>query len=115
MQIASVKKSFSLLNSLNFHEGRPSSYKIEIVGRNPIALETKFSMVHKNFEIDPYGFRVQGSLIKWDFRVMNGDISLLHVTKRAGYDVPTYIMDFHDKDYEIIWLMIVLTLICRDE
>ena len=113
-RIGAVKKNLISLRAPVFHESKPADYVIEIYGEKVATLKTKLSTNRENYEIIPYGWIIKGSILKWDFTVTDGDQEIVHISKRKGYDSPTYILDFpHEKD-EIIGLLIVLTLICRE-
>ena len=114
MPIGTVKKTFMSFRTPVFHESKPADYVIEIGGRLVATLKTKLSINQEDYEIEPYGWIVKGSILKWDFTVKDGDYGIVHISKRKGYDSPTYILDFPNKQHEIIGLLIVLTLICRE-
>ena len=113
-QIASVtKKSLALRNPL-FHEQKPADYYIRVMGTQIATLKTKLSLHQEDYEIEPFGWTIKGSVLKWDFTVMDGDDEVVHIQKRKGYDNPTFILDCPNEKHELIGLMIVLTLICRE-
>ena len=113
-RIGAVKKNLISLRAPVSHESKPADYVIEIYGEKVATLKTRLSTNRENYEISPYGWIIKGSILKWDFTVNDGDQGIVHICKRKGYDSPTYILDFpHEKD-EIIGLLIVLTLVCRE-
>ena len=112
--IGSVKKTFLSLRAPVFHESKPADYSIEIGGMQVATLKTRLSVKSEDFEIEPYGWIIKGSILKWEFTVNDKDVEIVHISKRKGYDNPTYILDFPNKQHEIIGLLIVLTLICRE-
>ena len=97
-----------------FHESSPADYQIEIDGERVATLKTKLSLNQENYEVEPYGWIVKGNILKWDFTVLDGENEIVHISKRKGYDSPTYILDFPNPDHEIIGLLIVLAIICRE-
>ena len=113
LPIGTVKKTFMSLRAPVFHESNPADYIIEIRGQQTATLKTKLSTKQENYEIEPYDWIVKGSILKWDFTVMDGEDEIVHISKRKGYDSPTYILDFPNRQHEVIGLMIVLTIICR--
>ncbi len=112
--IASVAKSILALRTPLFHESDPANYRIEISGEEAGTLKTKWSAATEAYEVDPYGWIVKGNFLKWDFSVSDGECQIAHISRRSGYEAPTYIIDFSDEEHELIGLMIVLTLICRE-
>lgn len=113
-QIASVKKKAIALRNPLFHEQKPADYYIEVMGNQIATLKTKLSLNREDYEIEPFGWTIKGSVLRWDFKVMDGEDEVVHIRKRKGYDNPTFILDFPNEQYELIGLMIVLTLICRE-
>ena len=112
--IANVSKTMLSLRMPVFHESKPADYVLEIEGEQVATLKTKLSAKMENYEIEPYGWTVKGNILKWDFTVNDGEEEIVHISKRKGYDAPTYIIDFPHEKYELIGLLIVLTLICRE-
>lgn len=114
MPVGTVKKTFISYRKPLFHESNPADYAIEIGGRLVATLKTKLSATQENYEIEPYGWIVKGSILKWDFTVKDREYEIVHISKRKGYDDPTYILDFPYKQHELIGLLIVLAIICRE-
>lgn len=113
--VGTIKKTFMSFRSPIFHESNPADYIIEIGGQQVANLKTALSSNHEYYVVEPYGWIVKGSILKWDFTVMNGENNVVHLSKRKGYDSPTYILDFSDQQYELIGLMIILAIICREK
>lgn len=112
--IGTIKKTAISLRMPVFHESKPADYQIEIDGERVATLKTKLSLNQENYEIEPYGWIVKGNILKWDFTVLDGEDEIVHISKRKGYDSPTYILDFPNPNHEIIGLLIVLAIICRE-
>lgn len=112
--IGTIKKTAISLRMPVFHESSPADYQIEIDGERIATLKTKLSLNQENYEVEPYGWIVKGNILKWDFTVLDGEDEVVHISKRKGYDSPTYILDFPNPEHEIIGLLIVLAIICRE-
>ena len=112
--VGTVKKTILALRTPVFHESKPANYSIDIDGQYVATLKTKLSANKENYEIEPFGWMIKGSVFKWDFTVLDGEKEIVHISKRKGYDSPTYIIDFQHEENEIIGLLVVLTLICRE-
>ncbi len=112
--VGTVKKTMLALRTPVFHESKPANYSIVIDGQHVATLKTKLSASKENYEIEPFGWMIKGSVFKWDFTVFDGEDEIVHISRRKGYDSPTYIIDFQDEENEIIGLLVVLTLICRE-
>ena len=112
--VGTVKKTILALRAPVFHESKPANYSIDIDGQYVATLKTKLSTSKENYEIEPFGWMIKGSVFKWDFTVFDGENEIVHISKRKGYDSPTYIIDFQHEENEIVGLLVVLTLICRE-
>lgn len=115
IEIGSVFKSGFAIRAPIFHEKKPANYAIEINGNEVAKLKTKISTNKEGYEVEPFGWTVKGSILKWDFSVNGNGKTIAHISKRKGYDTPTYFLDFADPDNEIIGLLIILTLIFRED
>ena len=100
--LASVRKAAMTLRAPVFHESKPADYILEVQGRQIAKLKTKLSLSREDYEIEPYGWTVKGSILKWDFTVYDGDTQIVHISRRKGYDSPTYILDFPNSQHELI-------------
>lgn len=110
--VGSVHKKALSLRMPIFHEGNPADFIISYGDSLTAILKTRFSTKRENYEIAPFGWVIKGSVLKRDFTINNGDIVIAHVSKRKGYNVPTYIIDFDNPEVEVISLLIIIPLIC---
>ena len=95
-----------------FHERRPVNYVVEIMGTQAV-LKTKLTKSRaKEYDIDPYGWKVEKQ--KKELSLLNEQGVIVHCSKRTGYEMPTYILDFPQEGYEQISLLLILVLIARE-
>ena len=113
-ECGTVKKSMLAVRNPLFHENKPADYVIEINGYKTATLKTKRVSDREKYEIQPQGWTIKSKIFQWDFSIISVEDELIHVSRRKGYDNPTYIIDFEDPKYEIIGLLITLTLISRE-
>lgn len=113
-ECGSVKKAMLAVRNPLFHENKPADYLIEERGYKTTTLKTKRVSDREKYEIQPQGWTIKTKVFQWDFSIMCGEKELIHVSRRKDYDRPTYIIDFEDPKYEILGLLITLTLISRE-
>lgn len=113
--LGTVRKTALSIRTPVFHESSPADYLLEIMGEKVGALKTKLSASKENYVVEPFGWIIKGNILKWDFTVNNGDEIIAHISRRKGYKNPTFIIDYPKEENEIIGLLIILTLICREE
>ena len=95
-----------------FHESRPINYVVEMMGEQVAVMKTKLTKGKaKEYDIEPMGWMVQDQ--KKDITLSDEQGIIVHASKRKGYDVPTYILDFQREGNELIALMLMLILISR--
>ena len=95
-----------------FHETNPADYLIEADGQQLANLKTTLTTGEELYVIEPYGWKVTGKRFSSDYNITNDGNVVAHVSKRKGYDVSTYILDFPNKVQEIISLLVALTIVC---
>ncbi len=95
-----------------FHETNPADYLIEANGQQLASVKTVLTTGNELYAIEPYGWTITGKRFGGDYNVNNGNDVVAHISKRKGYDVSTYILDFPNDSQEIIALMIALTIVC---
>ena len=86
--------------------------EIEANGQQLATIKTVLTTGKELYAIDPYGWTITGKRFGGDYSVNNESDVVAHLSKRKGYDVETYILDFPVESQEIIALMTALTIIC---
>ena len=110
--IGFVRKDKMSQRSAVFHETNPADYQIEANGQQLASVKTVLTTGDDLYAVEPYGWTITGKRFDGDYNVNNGTDIVAHVSKRKGYDVSTYILDFPNAAQEIIALMIALTIVC---
>ena len=113
--VGDVYKSSVTTRAPVFHERKPVNYVVEIMGEQVAVLKTKLSKSKaKSYDIEPFGWIVQDLSQKKDFSLSNEQGVIVHGSKRKGYEVPTYILDFQQQENELAGLLLMLALISRE-
>lgn len=110
--IGIIRKEKMSNRSAVFHETNPADYLIEANGQQLATIKTVLTTGKELYAIDPYGWTITGKRFGGDYSVNNESDVVAHLSKRKGYDVETYILDFPVESQEIIALMTALTIIC---
>lgn len=111
--VGDIYKSLEAKRAPVFHESRPVNYVVKIMDEHVSLIKTKLSKGKaKEYDIEPQGWLVEDQ--KNDISLISEEGVVVHGSRRKGYDVPTYILDFQLEGYELISLMLMLTLISRE-
>lgn len=85
-------------------------FDIEIGGCHIGTIQRKFSLFRPQYEIDYNGWRVEGDFFGWDYDVMSGCSSAIHITKELFHWGDTYVLDFANPADEVMGLMLVIAI-----
>lgn len=111
--VGDIYKSQQAKRAPIFHESRPVNYVVEIMGEQSSLMKTKLSKGKaKEYDIEPQGWIVQDQ--KNDISIADEQSIILHASKRKGYDVPTFILDFQREGNELVSMFLMLILISRE-
>lgn len=114
--VASVKKAFLSLRTPVIHEYRPGDYEIKISGSRAVILKTKMASNHERYFVEPYGWVVtKDNLMGGEYTLLDQGYRAAHISRRHSYEKPTYILNFQNGQLELLALMIMLTVICREQ
>ena len=86
------------------------TFEIEIGGRVVGTVRKKFTLLRQNYEVDYMGWDVDGDFLGWDYRVMQGSMEVLSITKEWLTWSDTYTLNFRSPADEIPGLLLVLAI-----
>lgn len=111
--VGDIYKSQQTKRAPIFHESRPVNYVVEIMGEQASIMKTKLTKGKaKEYDIEPQGWVVQDQ--KNDISLVSAEGIVIHGSRRKGYNVPTYILDFQQEGNELVSLLLMITLIARE-
>ena len=111
--VGDIYKSQQTKRAPIFHESRPINYVVEIMGEQASIMKTKLTKGKaKEYDIEPQGWVVHDQ--KNDISLVSEEGIVIHGSRRKGYDLPTYILDFQQEGNELVSLMLMLALISRE-
>ena len=86
------------------------TFEIETGGQTVGTIRKKFTLLRQNYEVDYRGWDVEGDFLGWDYKVMQGNTEIMSINKELFAWSDTYSLTFHNPEYEIPGLMLVLAI-----
>ncbi len=86
------------------------TFEIEIDGRVMGTIRKKFTFFRENYEVDYRGWDVEGNFLGWDYRVMQGELEIMSISKEVLSWSDTYTLTYHNPANEIPGLLLVLAI-----
>ena len=86
------------------------TFVIEIGGRTIGTIRKKFTFFRENYEVDYRGWDVEGDFLGWDYRVIQGNLEIMSITKEIWNWSDTYTLRYHNPSNEIPGLLLVLAI-----
>ena len=111
--VAEIYKTQKTSRGPIFRESKPADYVIAL-DEEPVAiLKTKLTKTKaKEYDVEPMGWT--GLDQKKDISLSNEHGVIIHASRRKGYGMPTYILDFWQEEYQLVSLLLMLTIIARE-
>lgn len=79
-------------------------------GRLVGTLTKELSLLRPKFRLDCNGWRVEGDVWEWDYRVMEGSFQVSSLTKKLWNWTDTYRMEIARPEDALLCLMIILSI-----
>ena len=86
------------------------TFEIEIGGRTVGTIRKKFTLFRENYEVDYRGWDVEGDFLGWDYRVIQGNLEIMSITKEIWNWSDTYTLRYQNPANEIPGLLLVLAI-----
>jgi len=86
------------------------TFEIEIGGHVVGTVRKKFTLLRQNYEVDFRGWDVDGDFLGWDYKVLQGSLEVLSITKEIWNWSDTYTLTFHNPADEIPGLLLVIAI-----
>lgn len=86
------------------------TFEIEIGGRVVGTIRKKFTLFSENYEVDYRGWDVEGNFLGWDYKVMQGDMEIMSISKEVLNWTDTYTLRYSSPANEIPGLLLVLAI-----
>lgn len=86
------------------------TFEIVIDGRVCGTIRKKFTFFNENYEVDYRGWDVQGDFLGWDYRVMQGNMQVMSISKELLNWSDTYSLSYSNPANEIPGLLLVIAI-----
>ncbi len=85
-------------------------FEVEMNGSVIGQIQKKFSLFRPHYEIDYNGWTVEGDFWGWNYEVMNGYQTVMHILKEPFHWGDTYVIEFANPADELIGLLLVIAI-----
>lgn len=86
------------------------TFEIVIDGRICGTIRKKFTFFRENYEVDYRGWNVEGNFLGWDYRVMQGGMEVMSITKELLNWSDTYSLNYTNPANEVPGLLLVIAI-----
>lgn len=86
------------------------AFEIVIDGRVQGTIRKEFSFFTPRYQVDYRGWDVEGDLMGWDYRVMQGNTEVMSISKELFNWSDTYILQYQNPANEMPGLLLVLAI-----
>lgn len=86
------------------------TFEIVIDGRVQGTVRRKFTFFSQNYEVDYRGWDVEGDFMGWDYRVMQGSMEVMSISKELFHWGDTYTMHYTNPAHEMPGLLLVIAI-----
>lgn len=86
------------------------AFEIVINGRVQGMVKKQFTLFSPRYEVDFRGWDVQGDFLGWDYRVMQGALEVMSISKEILSWGDTYTLRYSNPAYEMPGLLLVIAI-----
>lgn len=85
-------------------------FTVQINGNYVGTVEKRLSLFKPKYSIDYNGWEVTGNIFGWDYDVVSGSNTIMHISKEFLTFGDTYVLDFYNPENEIMGLLLVIAI-----
>lgn len=86
-------------------------FEIYLGGRYAGCISKEFSFLMPRYNIDFYGWHVEGNFLEWDYVIRNGaGVTIAEISKQLFNWTDTYVIDVKNPEHALGALMLVLAI-----
>lgn len=85
-------------------------FEIVVDGRTVGTISKEFTFFVPRYHVDYRGWDVEGDLMGWDYRVMQGTMEIMSISKELFHWSDTYILRYSNPANELPGLLLVLAI-----
>ncbi len=86
------------------------TFEIVIGGQVQGSIRKKFTFFSENYEVDFRGWDVEGDFLGWDYRVLQGGMEIMSISKELLHWSDTYVLRYSNPAHEMPGLLLVLAI-----
>lgn len=86
------------------------TFEIVIGGQVRGSVKKKFTLFRQNYEVDYRGWDVEGDFMGWDYRVMQGPLEIMSISKELFHWGDTYALRYDNPVNELPGLLLVIAI-----
>lgn len=86
------------------------TFEIVINGRVQGTVRKKFTFFSENYEVDYRGWDVEGDFLGWDYKVLQGNMEVMAISKELFHWGDTYSLRYNNPAHEMPGLLLVIAI-----
>ena len=86
------------------------TFELVIGERTVGVIRKRFTLFSQNYDVDYFGWSVEGDFMGWDYRVMRGDMEIMSITKQWLSWGDTYTLRCGNSANEFPGLLLVIAI-----
>ncbi len=87
-----------------------AEFDIVMDGRVQGTVKKRFTLFNPSYDVNFRGWRAEGDFFGWDYRVMQGNVGVMSISKEWLSWGDTYTLNYINPEYEIPGLLLVLAI-----
>lgn len=85
-------------------------FEIEVNGNSIGFIRKRFSLLRPKYDVEYNGWKVTGDFMGWNYDVVSGNETVMHIQKELLHWGDTYVINFANPANEIMGLMLVIAI-----
>lgn len=85
-------------------------FEILLGGRSAGSVRRQLTLLTPRYQVDYRGWRVSGNILGWDYRVTEGENTVMTISKRILQLTDTYELNYSRPEWELPGLLLVLAV-----
>ena len=86
------------------------TFEIVIDGRVQGTIRKQFTLFRPSYVVDYRGWQVDGNFMGWDYRVLQGDMEIMSISKELFNWSDTYVLRYNNPANEMPGLLLVIAI-----
>ena len=79
-------------------------------GKTVGVIRKRFTLFRQNYEVDYRGWEVEGDFMGWDYRVTQGNLEIMSISKQLFNWGDTYALNYQNPANEFPGLLLVIAI-----